>query len=49
MLRGDLKTTPLADLLRNLAGGAATGCVYLLPEGQPFDALEATSANLLNQ
>jgi hypothetical protein len=42
VLRGDLKTTPLADLLRSLAGAAATGCVYLLPEGQRFDALEAT-------
>jgi hypothetical protein len=42
VLRGDLQTTPLTDLLRSLAGAAATGCVYLLPDGQPFDAEEAT-------
>ncbi|MCW2546611.1 MAG: hypothetical protein JWN96_1071, partial [Mycobacterium sp.] len=42
MLRGDLQTTPLTELLRSLAGAAATGCVYLLPDGQRFDAEEAT-------
>ena len=41
MLRGDLRTTPLPELLRRLAGAAATGCVYLLADGQQFDAEEA--------
>jgi hypothetical protein len=41
VLRGDLRTTPLPELLRRLAGAAATGCVYLLADGQQFDAEEA--------
>ena len=41
MLRGDLRTTPLPELLRSLAGAAATGCVYLLADGQQYDAEEA--------
>jgi hypothetical protein len=41
VLRGDLRTTPLPELLRRLAGAAATGCVYLLADGQRFDAEEA--------
>jgi hypothetical protein len=41
VLRGDLRTTPLPELLRSLAGAAATGCVYLLADGQQYDAEEA--------
>ncbi len=32
MLRGDLHTTSLADLLRQLAASGAAGCIYLRPE-----------------
>jgi hypothetical protein len=42
VLRGDLQSTPLADLLQRLSGAKATGCVYLLPSGNSFDAEEAT-------
>ena len=41
MLRGDLQTTPLADLLRQLADAKATGCVYLLPAGRRSDTEES--------
>ncbi len=42
MLRGDLKTTPLSDLLKRLADAKATGCVYVQPGGRR--SLEATVA-----
>ncbi|HEX4429606.1 MAG TPA: DUF4388 domain-containing protein [Frankiaceae bacterium] len=38
--RGDLKTTPLSDLLKRLADAKATGCVYVQPGARR--ALEAT-------
>ncbi len=41
MLRGDLQTTPLANLLRQLADAKATGCVYLLPVGRRSDTEES--------
>ncbi len=34
MLRGDLKTTPLSDLLKRLSDAKATGCVYVQPAGR---------------
>ena len=42
MLRGDLKTTPLSDLLKRLADAKATGCVYVQPGSRR--SLEATVA-----
>ena len=44
MLRGDLQTTPLPDLLRQLADAKATGCVYLLPPETRADSEESTIA-----
>ncbi len=41
VLRGDLQTTPLANLLRQLADAKATGCVYLLPVGRRSDTEES--------
>ena len=40
MLRGDVKTTPLPDLLKRLSDAKATGCVYVQPAGKR--SMEAT-------
>ena len=45
MLRGDVKTTPLPDLLERLSDAKATGCVYVQPAGQ---ALEEATVGLRN-
>jgi hypothetical protein len=34
VLRGDVKTTPLSDLLKRLSDAKATGCVYVQPPGR---------------
>jgi hypothetical protein len=44
VLRGDLESTPLPDLLRRLADAKATGCVYVLPAHSPAETGEASIA-----
>ena len=41
MLKGDLATTALPEVLRQLADGAATGCLHLVDKSRPDDADEA--------
>src|SRR5690349_21615139 len=42
VLRGDLRTTPLPDLLERLASAQATGCIYVQPAARRPLAEEST-------